>query len=139
MGKANPLSWPAQKRPVGPSAKPDDGGRLVGAQIIITLAGALVAYLVGGMAQAGAALFGGMVAVTIGLVTLQRLKRMEDAMRGAPGQVLAGVYGIAFMRIILALVLFGLGIRLLRLEILPAIAVFAAAQLAPGFGFRNRV
>lgn len=113
------------------------GYRVVSLQVGIAIAGAALTYVALGAAAAEAALFGGVVAFVNGFLLLQKVRQAANTVSQAPSRASGLIYRSAATRFILTLLLFGLGFGYLRLQVLPALGVFAVAQLAYGWGLRK--
>ncbi len=113
------------------------GYRVVNLQMGIAIAGAVLAYFTLGAEAAKAAFYGGMVAFVNGFLFLQKVRQAANTVSTAPSQALGLIYRSAATRFVLMLALFGLGFGYLRLQVPPALGVFAVAQLAYGWGLRQ--
>lgn len=111
--------------------------RVVGSQAIIAICGAVLLYFLLGKDAAKSAFFGGIVATANGLVFLKKIRQADKAAAVAPMRAISLVYSGAVTRFILVLMLFGLGFGVLHLQPVPALFVFALAQLAYGWGLRK--
>lgn len=111
--------------------------RVVGMQAIIAVFGAILLFYLMGKEAAESAFFGGTVATANGLVLLRRVKLARKLSMAAPERAIAVLYSSAIIRFVLVLGLFGLGFGVLRLQVLPALIVFALAQLTYGWGLRK--
>ena len=111
--------------------------RVVGAQAIIAVFSAILLFYLMGKEAAESAFFGGTVATANGLVLLRRVKLARKLSISAPERAIAVLYSSAIIRFVLVLALFGLAFGVLRLQVLPALIVFALAQLTYGWGLRK--
>ncbi|HUW51666.1 MAG TPA: ATP synthase subunit I [Sulfuricella sp.] len=115
----------------------DAAHRVVGTQAIIAIFSAALLYYLLGKDAAKAAFFGGVVATANGLIFLRKIRQAEKAAITAPISAMSLVYSGIVTRFILVLMLFGLGFGALHLQPVPALFVFALAQLAYGWGLRK--
>ncbi|QKT03608.1 ATP synthase subunit I [Ectothiorhodospiraceae bacterium 2226] len=110
--------------------------RLLGVQLLLTLAVAGAYLAMVGAASALAALYGGGIALVGSLIAGWRILRAGALAGQNPRVGEVEIYMGAAMRFIATLVLLAIGMGLLRLDPLAIIAAFAAAQI--GYMF-NRV
>jgi ATP synthase I chain len=110
---------------------------VVGTQAIIAIFSAGLLYYLLGKDAAKAAFFGGVVATANGLILLRKVSLANKAAATAPMRAMSLVYSGVVTRFILVLMLFGLGFGVLHLQPVPALFVFALAQLAYGWGFKK--
>lgn len=113
----------------------DAAYRVVGTQAIIAIFSAALLYFLLGKDAAKSAFFGGIVATASGLILLRKIRQADKS--AAPMHAMSLVYSGAVTRFILVLMLFGLGFGVLHLQPVPALFVFALAQLAYGWGLRK--
>jgi len=109
--------------------------RTVTLQVSIALAGAALAYLGIGADAGKSAFYGGIVGTINGLSLLRKVKQAE--VEKLPERALAVLLSGAINRFLVVLVLFGVGFGFLHLNAVPALATFAASQLAYGWGLRE--
>lgn len=111
--------------------------RTVSLQAAIALAGAALAYWGAGPEAAKSAFYGGIVATVNGLSLLRKVRLAEEMAKSSPRYALAILYSGAVTRFVLVLLLFGVAFGALHLRVVPALLVFAIAQLAYGWGLRE--
>jgi ATP synthase protein I len=111
--------------------------RVVGMQAIIAVFSALLLFYLMGREAAESAFYGGMVATANGLVLLRRVKLATQVVNAVPVRAMAVLYSSAIVRFVLVLSLFGVAFGVLHLQVLPALIVFALAQLTYGWGLRK--
>jgi small-conductance mechanosensitive channel len=111
--------------------------RVVSLQAVIAIFSAVLLYFLLGMGAAKAAFFGGMAASINGLFFLRKLKQAEAVVESMPSRALGFIYSSAVVRFFLVIVLFGVGFGIFKLQVIPALIVFAIAQLAYGWGLRE--
>ena len=110
-----------------------DGGlrRALVAQLLLTAVVAMVAALQGGIAAAGAAFYGGAIAMANTLLLARRVRRAGDAALQGTNMGMVSLYLGVVERFAVAIAGFAFGIGVLRLPVLPQLAAFVLAQ----FGF----
>lgn len=111
--------------------------RTVSVQIALTVIAAAALYVFIDVDAAKSAFYGGVVATVNGLSLLRKVSEASRAASSAPTRALAILLSGAANRFISVIVLFGLAFGVLHLQVVPALAVFAIAQLAYGWGLRN--
>lgn len=111
--------------------------RVVGMQAVIALFSAILLFYLMGREAAESAFYGGMVATANGLVLLRRVKLANQVVHTVPMRAMAVLYSSAIIRFILVLSLFGVAFGVLHLQVLPALIIFALAQLTYGWGLRK--
>ena len=111
--------------------------RVVSAQAIIAVSSAAILYFLLGKDAAKSAFYGGMVATANGLFFLRKIRQADKLATSVPLRAIALVYSSAITRFALVLIMFGVAFGVLHLQTLPALIVFALAQLAYGWGFRK--
>lgn len=111
--------------------------RVVSVQAVIAVFSASLLFVLLGKEPAKSAFFGGMVATANGLFFLRRIRQADKFAATVPMRAMALVYSGAVTRFILVLALFGLAFGVLHLQTVPALFVFALAQLAYGWGLRK--
>lgn len=111
--------------------------RVVSLQVLVALILSALAYLAWGPDVAKSALFGGTVAYVNGFVSLWRTRQAERVAAYAPGRARALIYGGALIRFLITLILFGFAFGYWKLGVIPALAVFAVAQMAYGWGLKK--
>lgn len=111
--------------------------RTVTLQVGIALAGAALAYLGSGAEAGKSAFYGGIVGTINGLSLLRKVNQAEKAAETLPAQALAILLSGAVNRFVAVVVLFGAAFGVLHLSAVPALATFAASQLAYGWGLRE--
>lgn len=115
----------------------DAAYRVVSLQAVIAVFSAALLFFLLGKDAAKSAFFGGMAATANGLFFLRKIRQADKEAASAPMRAMALVYSSAVTRFILILVLFGLAFGVLHLQTVPALLVFALAQLAYGWGLRK--
>jgi ATP synthase protein I len=111
--------------------------RVVSLQAVIAIFSAVLLYFLLGSEYAKAAFFGGIAASINGLFFLRKLKQAEAVASSMPSRALGMIYSSAVVRFFLILVLFGVGFGVFKLKVIPALVVFAIAQLVYGWGLRE--
>jgi small-conductance mechanosensitive channel len=111
--------------------------RTVSLQAVIALFSALALYFTFGEAEAKSAFFGGTAATANGLFLLRKLQHADKVVIAAPSRAQGMIYFSAVVRYVLVLLLFGVAFGVLDLKAVPALVVFAVAQLAYGWGLRK--
>lgn len=111
--------------------------QVVSMQAVIAIVCAVMLFFLLGMEAAKSAFFGGMVATANGLFFLRKIRLADKLAATVPSRAIGIVYSSAVVRFILVLALFGLAYGALHLQVLPALVVFALAQLAYGWGLRK--
>jgi ATP synthase protein I len=108
--------------------------RLLTVQALLVLAGVVVAYYLTGPIGAGAALYGGVVALINTLLLARRVTKAGETARTDPKLGVYSIYFGAIQRFVFVLVALGVGLGALKLKAEPLLATFAVAQLAYLFG-----
>ena len=106
-------------------------------QAVIAVFSTILLFYLMGREAAESAFFGGMVATANGLVLLRRVRLAAQVVDAVPVRAMAVLYSSAIIRFILVLSLFGLAFGVLHLQVLPALIIFALAQLTYGWGLRK--
>ena len=106
-------------------------------QSLLTLLVAGAGYLQGGMPQAGAALYGGAIALGNSALLAWRVWRASLAATDSTERGTLHLYLGAVERFVFTLLAFGLGMGTLKLAPLPMLIAFAVAQSGYWFGARD--
>jgi F0F1-type ATP synthase assembly protein I len=109
---------------------PSDSARIIGLQIGLTIAGALVTDWQFGEQSARSVLYGGGIAIVNSLISWIAARRSRPA---TAGRAMVQLYGVAALRLLSTLVLFAVAFGMLNLDVLPVIGMFAASQLVHGW------
>ena len=115
----------------------DAAFRVVSIQAVIAVSSAVLFYFLLDLEAAKSAFFGGIVATANGLFFLRKIRLADKLAATVPARAMGLVYSSAVTRFILVLTMFGLAFGVLDLQALPALFVFAFAQLAYGWGLRT--
>ena len=116
--------------------------RLAGWQLALTVCLAAGAVLIGGQHWAVSALSGGGIGIVAGLYQALRMFRADVSQH--PERFLSSVYVSEALKILLTVALFVAAIRVLRVELVPAIVAYAAtfavywAALGTGYPWSKR-
>jgi ATP synthase protein I len=107
-------------------------------QVVVTAIVSLLFFVTGGGVSGKAALFGGLMAVMNSLLQLWHWWRFDRKGREGPAQNALLIYRIAIERFVSTLLLFALGLGVLKLAPLPLFSGFIAGQLVLLImGFKN--
>lgn len=104
--------------------------RLLSIQTILVALAVATFLVLGSPPAAASALYGGVIALLSATLLGHGVQRAAETAQAAPEIGMRALYFGAVLRFVLVLVLFGVGMGLLRLAPLPLIAGFAVAQLA---------
>jgi F0F1-type ATP synthase assembly protein I len=104
--------------------------RIIGLQIGLTMAGAFLVRWRFGEHAMHSVLFGGGIAISNSLVSWVVARNAGPV---TAGSVLGQLYGVAALRLLLALLLFAIAFGVLNLGVLPVIGMFAVDQIAYGW------
>ncbi len=99
-------------------------------QIYLVATITLIAYFIAGQENAQSSLFGGFIVLCNTWLSVRRLGWAEQLAKTNPGRELAVVYQTAIQRFVITLVLFAVGMGVLKLAPVPMIASFAVVQLS---------
>lgn len=114
--------------------------RVLIAQCILTLAATLGGFLHSGKPTAIAVLFGGLITVITTALLMWCEKRTAKRAGTDPGQNLKLMYACAIQRLLFAMVMFAVGIGVLKLQPVPLLTGFMLGQVALFLnGVKNRV
>ncbi len=104
----------------------------------VLLAGTTAAlFLIQGIGESLAGLYGGGIAVGNGLLLARRAARAASDLHPDPGSDVRSMYAGAIERLVFTLVALGLGMGWLRLDPVPMLVGFAVVQL--GYPLGNRI
>ena len=104
--------------------------KVMGLQIAIAALAAVVFGIVEGGMPAVAAFFGGMISVSVSWLLRHGVLKAAEVAKDDPTKSMLVLYMGAVQRFVLVLVLFGLGLGLLKLDPLATVIGFGAAQVA---------
>ncbi len=110
--------------------QPAELRRLFGLQALLITCVAAAMFAHGGMGYAGAAMYGGLIAVGNLLVLARRVRLATVVARDAPGGETAVLYIGAVQRFVMVLVAFGFGMGFLELSPIALLLGFAAGEIA---------
>jgi ATP synthase protein I len=110
------------------------------AQVVLVLTGFTVGIVQYGKPVAVALMFGGLMTVINTLLLARCMTRAEKIASKDPGKNLKLIYLCAAQRLLMTVVLFGVGIGLLKMKPLPLLLGFMLGQVAHFLnGVKNRV
>jgi ATP synthase protein I len=104
--------------------------KLLIVQLALTLFAALAGLVLSGSPAAWSALYGGTIVLLNTAILASRIGRAGELVASRPGASMAMLYSGVALRFLLTLLLFALGIGALKLEPIPMLVAFGAAQLA---------
>jgi ATP synthase protein I len=104
--------------------------RLIALQLVIMAAVSIVFYLRSGIYAAGSAWFGGITAMLNVLLLLWRRHRADAGRALSAGRSLWVLYRTALERFVMVVLLFALGMGVLKLDPLALLTGFVVGQLA---------
>lgn len=110
--------------------------RIMTAQLVVTAVAGLGAFLLFGMLQGVSVVYGGLVDLVLTLLLSRSVRKAEAVAATDPKAGMTVLYVGAVIRFFLFIVMFAIGLALLRLDALAVAVGFVAARFAQLVGVR---